>query len=237
MGKRAEGVSIIGGADGPTSIFLVGNRGKKKLKNRIRSFWYERKRERAKKKIVANPHTLKEVARFLKQRYGAVELSKDSRIYREQERSLKEALICRYHPELLGELANIEAPLKKIYKRKEKASSKQKSHEREIFEKKALEEFWKKLEQRSQRAEEIPADVFPIDYHLYEIRIPGGGRVQTGIETIWKSLEVSWSGNKKCRKKLNRISRSIYWYYGVSEEDIQKKTERYGSLVTALCTK
>jgi len=224
--KRAESVSIIGGADGPTSIFLVSNNGKRNWKQCIRSFLYEKKKNRVKKKIVAKPHTLEEVIRFLKKKYGAVELSKGCRVYQEQRKSLREALILRYRPELLGEFANLEFPGRKPHG---------KISPEEETDKKALEEFWHKLEQRSRKAEEIPENVFPIDYHIYEIRLPGGGKVQAGIETVWKSLEVSWSGSKKSRKQLSRISGSIYWYYGVSEEDIKEETERYASLVTALC--
>ena len=56
MGKGADSVSIIGGADGPTSIFI------------------------------ANPHTLEEVMELLKREYGAVEVSNQSHNYLEQRR-------------------------------------------------------------------------------------------------------------------------------------------------------
>ena len=114
MGKRAENVSIIGGADGPTSIFLIGNKGKRKLKERIRGFFYEKKRQRVKKKITANPHTLEELTDYLKREYGARELSKKSRAYQEQRKSMKEALIVRYRPELLGDLAQIRFPREEL---------------------------------------------------------------------------------------------------------------------------
>lgn len=224
MGKRAESVSIIGGADGPTSIFLIGNKGKRKLGERIRGFFYEKKRQRVKKKITANPHTLEELTDYLKMEYGARELSKKSRSYQEQRKSMKEALIVRYRPELLGDLAQIRFP-REEFSGKENISKEGK---------KALEEMWKKCEQRSRRAEEIPEDVFPMDFHIYEIRDLRGGRVQTGIETVWEQMGVSWSGNPKRKRQLNRVSRNIYLYYGVSEEDIKNKTERYDLLVTAL---
>ncbi len=224
MGKRAESVSIIGGADGPTSIFLIDNKGKRKLGERIRGFFYEKKRQRVKKKITANPHTLEELTDYLKMEYGARELSKKSRSYQEQRKSMKEALIVRYRPELLGDLAQIRFP-REEFSGKENISKECK---------KALEEMWKKCEQRSRRAEEIPEDVFPMDFHIYEIRDLRGGRVQTGIETVWEQMGVSWSGNPKRKRQLNRVSRNIYLYYGVSEEDIKNKTERYDLLVTAL---
>ena len=49
-GKSKSGVSIIGGADGPTSIFIAGRAQKRPLKVRIRSILYRFKRKRAEKK-------------------------------------------------------------------------------------------------------------------------------------------------------------------------------------------
>lgn len=39
---------------------------------------------------------------------------------------------------------------------------------------------------------------------------------------------------QKVMKQFEKISKDLYIYYGVSEDDIKKKTERYLSLVTAL---
>ena len=38
-------------------------------------------------------------------------------------------------------------------------------------------------------------------------------------------------------KEFGRISKDIYKYYGVSEEDIRNKTEQYKNLVTELSRK
>lgn len=48
--KSKSGVSIIGGADGPTSIFIAGKIQKKSLKVKIRSAIYKHKHKRAEKK-------------------------------------------------------------------------------------------------------------------------------------------------------------------------------------------
>ena len=66
MGKVAGSVSIIGGADGPTSIFIAGKGGRVKLTTRIRNYFRIVKRNRIKKKITANPHTLEEVVEWMK---------------------------------------------------------------------------------------------------------------------------------------------------------------------------
>ena len=51
---------------------------------------------------------------------------------------------------------------------------------------------------------------------------------------IWNIFAISYSGNKKVMKQFQKISKDLYIFYGVSEDDIKKKTERYLSLVTAL---
>ena len=48
--KSKSGVSIIGGADGPTSIFIAGKIQKKSLKVKIRRAIYKHKHKRAEKK-------------------------------------------------------------------------------------------------------------------------------------------------------------------------------------------
>ena len=66
MGKGAGSVSIIGVAYGPTSIFNAGKGGKVKLTTRIQNYFRKLKRNRVKKRITANPHTLEEVVELMK---------------------------------------------------------------------------------------------------------------------------------------------------------------------------
>ncbi len=109
--KKAEAVSIIGGADGPTSIFMVGSFDKKKsLKERIRQSIYRFRRKRAEKKIYADPHTLKETVAYACEKYYAAEIPKTQRRYTEQYASAKEGLIIMHKPELLGSLGEITWP-------------------------------------------------------------------------------------------------------------------------------
>ena len=62
--KRKSSVSIIGGADGPTSIFIAGKSDKRPLKVRIKNVIYKCKRKRVEKRIVAGSHTLNEVVEY-----------------------------------------------------------------------------------------------------------------------------------------------------------------------------
>lgn len=217
--KSAQSVSIIGGADGPTSVFIAGKTGKKRhipLKERIRRAIYKCKRKKVEKTIVANPHTLEQVIRYLQDTYGAVELSKESHSYLEQRKCLKESLILQHKPELLGELAEIKRPA---------------THDEE-----SVRAFIEQVQARSQRAESIPDEMLPMDFHVYTIELPNVGQIEFGIDTKWEIFGDSYSGSKKGMKQLQRISQDAYLYYGVTEEDIRDKTKRYSVLVTVLST-
>ena len=216
MGKGAGSVSIIGGADGPTSIFIVGKGGKVKLTTRIQNYFRKLKRNRLKKQITANPHTLEEVVELLKREYGAVEVSQQSFNYQEQRKCLKASLIMRHRPDLLGELMDLKPP--------------------EGEDVKALKAFWGQIQEQEKRAAEIADDIFPLDFHIYEIRCPKNCMMQIGVETVWQVLDGSFSGDKKTMKQLRKLYKKIYLYYGVTAEDIKNETERYKSLLGVLCS-
>ncbi len=217
MGKSAGSVSIIGGAGGPTSIFIAGKGGKVKLTTRIQNYFRKIKRDRIKKRITANPHTLEEVVQWLKREYGAVEVPQQSHNYLEQRNSLKASLIMRHRPDLLGELMNLEPPKGENVE--------------------ALKEFWEQIQERERRAEKIADDIFPIDFHIYEIKWAENDRMRIGVETVWQVLDGSFSsGEKKTMKQLRKLYKKIYLYYGVTAEDIKNETERYKSLLLVLCS-
>ena len=53
----------------------------------------------------------------------------------------------------------------------------------------------------------------------------------------WQVIDGSFSsGDKKTMKELKKLFREIYLYYGVTAEDIKNETERYKSLLAALCS-
>ena len=212
-GKSKSGVSIIGGADGPTSIFIAGRAQKRPLKVRIRSILYRFKRKRAEKKVVAGEHTLDELVQYAKNSYNLIETNSSERKYIEQQNNLKESLILQHKPEILGEMKDIPKP--------------------NIYNEKSIREYLYKIEARREMIAEMPDNVIPMNFHLYEIRI-GDDSLEMNIDSIWNILEISYSGNKKVMKQFQKISKDLYIFYGVSENDIKKKTERYLSLVTAL---
>lgn len=71
--KNAISISIIGGADGPTSIFTAGHSKKQPLKIRIKNSIYRYKRKKVEKTIVANPHSLSETVQYAKDKYELTE--------------------------------------------------------------------------------------------------------------------------------------------------------------------
>ena len=123
----------------------------------------------------------------------------------------------RHRPDLLGELMDLKPPKGAYSENME-----------------AWKTFWDKLKEREKRANEIADDVFPIDFHMYEIRCAENGRLQVGVEMVWQTLDGSFSGNKKSMKQLRKLMKRIYLYYGVTAEDIKKETERYTSLLAML---
>ena len=212
-GKSKSGVSIIGGADGSTSIFIAGRAQKRPLKVRIRSILYRFKRKIAEKKVVAGEHTLDELVQYAKNSYNLIETNSSERKYIEQQNNLKESLILQHKPEILGEMKDIPKP--------------------NIYNEKSIREYLCKIEARREMIAEMPDNVIPMNFHLYEIRI-GDDSLEMNIDYIWNILAISYSGNKKVMKQFQKISKDLYIFYGVSEDDIKKKTERYLSLVTAL---
>ena len=212
-GKSKSGVSIIGGADGPTSIFIAGRAQKRPLKVRIRSILYRFKRKIAEKKVVAGEHTLDELVQYAKNSYNLIETNLSERKYIEQQNNLKESLILQHKPEILGEMKDIPKP--------------------NIYNEKSIREYLCKIEARREMIAEMPDNVIPMNFHLYEIRI-GDDFLEMNIDYIWNIFAISYSGNKKVMKQFQKISKDLYIFYGVSENDIKKKTERYLSLVTAL---
>lgn len=214
MKNSVKSVGIIGGADGPTSVFVAGGRKKRTLKQKIREAIYKKKRDRTEKKIVANPHTLAEVVQYLQEKYSAVEVSEQFGDYKEQYNCIKESLIYRYKPELLGELAEIKKPAE--------------------YTEETIKELQQQIALRRQKAESIVEDAFPLDYHIYEVQVPNAGTIQFEIEMIWEVFGGSYSGSKKGMKRLKAVYTDVCLYYGVSKKDIETRSERYMRLLAAL---
>ena len=165
------------------------------------------------KKIVAGAHTLNELVKYALNKYDLVEINVAERKCIEQRINLRESLILQHKPEVLGEMKDIPKP--------------------DISNEESVREYFCKINTRSEMIAEMPDDVIPMNFHLYEIRI-GDDFLEREIDYIWNIFGISYYGNKKVMKQFEKISKDLYIYYGVSEDDIKKKTERYLSMVTVL---
>ena len=211
--KSASAVSIIGGADGPTSVFLAGRTGKRPLKIRIRNILYKCKRKQIAKKIVPGAHSLEEVVSYAKNKYSAVEIDTTQHNYIEQRKSLKESLIITHKPDLLGNMKDIPKPTD--------------------YTEESVREFFNQLQLRREMISQIPDEEMPMDFHIYEITFDDG-RMEMEIDYKWDIFGISYSGNKKVMNELRKIACDLYLYYGVTKEDIENNTKRYSALLTTL---
>ncbi len=57
------------------------------------------------------------------------------------------------------------------------------------------------------------------------------GRMEIELDTYAQGISVSYSGNKKV---MEAILKDIHRFYGVSQADIEHKTDRYKALVAVL---
>lgn len=214
MESKRKSVTIIGGDDGPISIFVAGSKERKSFIRSVKYLVYKIRRMRLEERIQAQPHTIKQVIRFIMKKYNAKEIEHDD-FYLEHKKYLKQSLIEEYRPELLKELPKPEYPKE--------------------AEENQWREFHAKYEEWTERVNEIPEEEFPMDFHIYKIRYAENAYVQINIEKVNKDLTIRYSGVGRYMRRLQKIANSIYRYYGVTEKDIEQKTERYEAMVCCLC--
>ncbi len=77
------------------------------------------------------------------------------------------------------------------------------------------------------------SDEHPDKFRIYEIKA-GDNYLEIEIDDNSDTFGVSFSGSKKEMKCFQKIAKDLYIYYGVSEDDIKNKTERYLSLLSVL---
>lgn len=220
--KNCMSMTIISGKDGPTSVFIAGkqNGHKPGLQERMRKKRYQRKCARITARLPAAPHTLNQVIDYIKNKYYAKELPADCHAYTENRNALKASLIRKYRPHLAGPPP---APLLQ-------GKNPQDLTENEIA------EYLEQSRLYSERLAGIPDKLFPMDYHYYVISVPKTGKVDVTIEKRHQALSVGYQCKGGREKKLKKITKDIYWYYGVTREDIRDKTPRLKQLVTMLAS-
>lgn len=209
--------SIIGGADGPTSFFIVGKEKRKKtLKQRFQEKRYRIRKQRISKSIKADAHTMNQVADYMKGKLGYTEINTDSSEYKSEYDQMRASFLMQYHPELLGDFSEL---------------PQLENHSEE-----GVKAFLERLEQKQKAATAIPKDLFDIDLHIYEKK-EEHLKSRIALERNYEYIGGSASGSKRGMKKYKAVIRSIYLYYGVTQEDIDEHTKRFEDLVGMLANR
>ena len=213
--KAVSSASIIVGDDKPTAFFIVGKSDlKRTLKQNIQKFLYDVRKKRIVKSLKANPHSMEQVADYIMNELGFLEVDKSEPEYKTEYSQMRASFIMQYKPELLGDLA--EAP-------------KLENHEEGT-----VKLFMAQIERRQKAAEDIPPDIFDIDLHIYE-KGDGNNQSRITVEKNYGYIGGSASGSKNgFMKEFDKTFRKVYQYYGVTQKDIDNNTKRYIELVKTL---
>ena len=214
---EVENIGIIGGADGPTAIFFADKTHNPTLTQRIQRFINKTKRHFIEKGIVPGTHTIEEVEEYLKSRYGFVEADRTAPDFIVQYEQMRTSSLFEHRPDLV-EGQEIDFDIDP-------------SEDHEVI----LRKLREKTDKEREIAASIPREIFDIDYHEY---IKTGKDINDSmsiiIERNYAYFGGGAQGSKLSIRKWNKIFKDVYRYYGVSEEDIKNKTERYKDLVFEL---
>lgn len=212
--KLVQQTTIIGGEDGPVSVFIAGKGDdfKLPLKDRFRNKRYQIRKKKAEKRIRPEAHTKEDTIAYAKEKYGFLPLDETQRKYKNEKKCVREGIVYKHRPELLGEFLNITTP--------------------DVSNEKSLQEFYELLRERERKIEAISDEEVPMDFRMFELVI-GEGHLEMILDFQWDIFAVSYGGARKHMRKLRRIAQDLYSYYGVTEEDIANQTERYSALVCA----
>lgn len=215
MAKGKRAVSVIGGADGPTSIFVVKKNSKLTLRQKIERIKNKIKRTYVEKTLKPQSHNLDEVIEYIVNKYGFIELDMNSDEIKEEYNQMRASFIMQYAPDLLGEYAD---------------TPQLKSESQED-----VRAHLEQIQERMQKALVIPSTEFDIDYHSFKKNCGDiNDNMHIIIEKRFAYIGGGASGNKKVTKKFRHIYKDIYRYYGVTEEDIRSKSARYKDVVRTL---
>lgn len=213
MDKGTNSTTIIGGADGPTAVFVLKKNAKLTLKQKIEKLKYKIKRSYVERTIKAKSHSMDEVMKYIVNVHGFVELD-DDEVHQEYN-EMRVSFIMQYASELLGEYATMP-------QLKSESQEDIQAHIRQI-------------QNMQQKAMEIPTEQFDIDFHKFKIPFDDiNDNIHITVEKKFAYIGAGASGNKKVMKRFHRIYKDVYRYYGVSQEDIENKSERYEQVVRAL---
>lgn len=206
--------TIIGGSDGPTSVFVVGRNHKPSMKQRMQRAMFRLRKKWHALWIKPNPHTMGETANYIREKYDFVELPRDSKKYQRLYNEHRCSFIIQYEPHLLGDYAT-------------PPELKGKSQE-------DVKEFLDKLQLQQEKASQVPEELFPLEYYYFE-KQEKDIHMELQLEARFGHIGGGASG--KSISKFYKIEKDVYKYYGVSEDDIKNHTERYDNLLRCLASR
>ena len=190
MKKSASAASVIGGADGPTSVFVLKKDAKLTLRQKMGRLKNRAKRFYVEKTLKCEGHSMDEVMEYIVNRYGFVEVAEASDEAAEEYNQMRASFIIQYAPELLGEYAlppqlKSESP-------------------------KDVEVYFKQSEERMKKALEVPPAVFDIDFHKFQKASDDvKDNIHIVIEKKYAYIGGGAAGGKKLIKKFNRIYKDL----------------------------
>jgi len=209
MGKN----TVIGHANGPTSVFVIKKKPKLTLRQKIDKLKYKIKRTYVEKTLNTTSHSIDEVMEYIVNVHGFVEIDKDE--VQHEYNEMRASFLMQHAPELLGEYA--EMPQLKSTSQED------------------IQEHIRQFQERQQKAMEIPVAEFDIDFHKFQISFGDiNDNMNIIVEKRFGYIGGGVSGSKKNIKRFQCIYKDAYRYYGVSSDDIKNKTKRYDDVVRAL---
>lgn len=209
-----EEITRIGGSDGPTAVFIASKDNRNiSLKQKIQRFLNQTRRKHIERSIKADAHTLDQVCEYIVNVLGYREIGFDRPEYQEEYNELRASYILQYEPELLGELAMIPDLTE---------------HTEE-----AINAYLEQMKLREEAAKGIPVELFDIDFHKF-VKKEGGNESHLIVEKTRNYIGGGASGNTKTVRRHKSEFKQVYRYYGVSQEDIDNKTERFEEVVRML---
>ena len=204
---------MIGKSDGPTAVFVIKRNSKLTLRQKLEKGKYKIKRAYVEQTMKAESHSLDEVIDYIVNVHGFIECNNDEVRFERDE--LRASFLMQYAPELLGEYARM---------------SRLKSESKED-----IEEHIKQVQERQQRAKEVPVSEFDIDFHKFQISLGDiNDNMYIIVEKRFAYIGGGVSGDKKEIRRFQRIFKDVHRYYGVTAEDIKNKTKRYEQVIRAL---
>lgn len=201
----------IGSSDGPTAVFVAGRNIT--FKQKVQRFINQTRRNHIAKSIKADAHTLDEVCEYIVNVLGYRELELDKQDYKEEYDDMRASYIFQYKPKLLGDLSNIPDLTEDTEE--------------------AINEYLEMIKNRQDAAKDISKELFDIDFHKF-IKEDGDNEAHFIIEKTRNYIGGGASGNTKMVRMHKREFKQVYRYYGVSQEDIDNKTERFEEVVMTL---